>query len=183
MEEHMNQNLLYTFVLFSGIVFVAQIVSIPFRKKSISKKGGSLLMPLENGSIVRVITIFVICALIIVLVPLRNFALWISAVLIFCALLGENFAVKDLCALGKAGIYENMIVTGPNVVYFDDIFSFPTLAYENDPETSMVDKQYLQVMRKNNSTVTLIFESEEKREAALRKILELRPSLNAESKK
>jgi len=175
MTEH---NLSLIFTLLAGVVFALQIISVPLRKKNLAKKGGKLVMPLENGSIVRILTIFIISALIIALVPLRNFAAWISAVLLLCALFGENFAVKDLCAFGKAGIYENMIVTGPNAILFDDIFSLPTLAYENDPDTVMVDKQNIQVITKNNSTITLIFESEEIRETVLKKLLELRPNLN-----
>ncbi|MBQ3670429.1 MAG: hypothetical protein II921_02995 [Treponema sp.] len=178
----MNQHQL-TLILtcIAGITFIAQIVSIPFRKKRLTEKSGNLVMPLENTSPARIVAVIALCAAIIALVPLKQFALWICAVILLAALLGENFAIKEACTTGRSGIYENVIVLGTNIIFFDDIFSLPTLAYENDSDTVMVDRQSLQVMKKDNTNATLVFESQETRESAVAAILKLRPNLNPEA--
>lgn len=162
----------------AGVVFVAQIVLIPFRKRRLARSAGRLVMPLENTSPAHVCAAFVLCAAIVALTPFRDFSPLVRAVLLLCALFGERFAANEALALGRAGVYENAIVSGTNAVFFDDIFSLPTLAYEDDPDTTMVDRQTLQIMKKNKSTVTLVFGSEKTRAEALAAVLGLRPALD-----
>ena len=157
------------------LLYIAQLLTIPLRKKRISARAGNLVLPLANGSSAKVIGILFVCLLVILALPLRNFAPWISVVLLICALFGENFAIKELSGIGKAGIYENGIISGTGIVFFDEVFSFPTFSYENDADTVMVDRQTLQVMKKDNSKISIVFESKEKREEAVKTILELHP--------
>ncbi len=162
---------------FAIICYVGLLVSIPVRAKKMLSSAGKLVEPLAHASCLHPIAIFVACAVIIAIVPLRNFAMYITVIFLMCSLLGTHIAARSVIGAKYAGIYENLIVTGSELVYFDDIYALPTLSYENDSETTMVDKTTIQVLRQNGATVTLLFGSEEARKNALDKILELVPRL------
>lgn len=172
----MTQHQISLILTFAAVLaYIVQICLVPFKTKKIMAQIGSLFMPLDNGTKTRVILLFVVSALVIAVVPFRNFAVWISAVLLLCGLFGENFAVKEACGLGKAGIYENGIISGNICIFFEEIYSFPTFAYEDKPDTYEVDWQTIQIMKNDNSSAVLVFDSKEKRQAAVAKILELHP--------
>lgn len=175
-------NFTFLIVVTAAMVYLAILCSIPFRTKNALFNAGKLLLPLKNGAKFKVIAMFILSALVIAVIPLRNFAFYIQAVIALAALFATNMAAREAAGLGRAGIYENTIISSMSVLPFDDILSIPTIAYENDPETTGVDKTVIQLIRKSNSaTVLLTFENEEKRQEALQVILKQKPELNVKN--
>lgn len=162
-----------TFIItgIAAAVYIVQLVSIPFRTKKLLAVSGKVLMALPNAVPFRLIAIFAVCALLIFIVPLRNFALYIQVVFLIASLLGEKIAVQEASGLAHAGVYENMVIFGANAILFSDIESLPTLSYENDPETVGVDKTSIRVILKNGSEVLLSFNDESLRSEVVKLIV------------
>lgn len=163
-------------------VLIAIIATIPLRKKRILEKAGKLLLPLQNGVSYKVITLFMLSLLIVAVIPLRNFALHLQIIFALVSIIAATMGAKEASGLGKAGIYENLIISGTYVIPFEDILSLPTVAYEDAPETYGVDKTTLEIIRESDAArVLLLFENEEKRTEALQAILKIRPELKIEN--
>ncbi len=164
-----------TAAAFALYVFI--IISIPVKSKKIMSGSGKLLMPLTNGVQIRVIAIFAVCALVMGIVPFTRFQLYIQVIFLLTGLLGCNMAAKEACGLGHAGVYERQIIWGTYWVLYDDIEILPTLSYEDDPETLGVDKQNLQIIKKDGSQIVIVFTDKEERAKAVELILKNEPRL------
>ena len=70
-----------------------------------------------------------------------------------------------------------MLVSGTAALFWKDVISLPTLAYENDPETTDVDFKTLRLILSNGNEQLVLFSSEEERKAAVELILEIAPHL------
>ncbi len=175
-----HKTLTYILTAAAAIAYAGLLISIPLRRNKILKAAGQLLFPLENGLTYRVIGIFVIAAGIIALIPLRNFAIYISVILFLCAILATELGVRESVGLGKAGIYKNMIISGTNAIPLNEIYSLPTLAYEDDPETTMLDKRTLEIITNKGTKVILVFSTEDIRQKAVAQILQELPGLKPE---
>ncbi len=173
----MNVNILIFFV--SVAIFLFFIFSIPMRRKSLFLRAGKCLLSLPSPSLKKIVGIFVVCALIIALLPLQRFALYIQIILALSCILGAHFASREAISFSRFGIYENAIILGNDTIFYDEINLFPTLAYENDAETTSVDKSSLQIILKNGQKKELAFENEEVRKNVLDVILSIRPEFKA----
>ena len=134
-------------------------------------------MPLKVKRSKKWVAIAVAAFILILIVPLRNYGWFVNIVLLGVALVATEIAARDASGSGKAGIYENMLISGTNAILWAEILSLPTLAYENDPETTQVDFKTLRIILKNGSENQILFESEEERKEAVDLILKLVPSL------
>jgi len=169
-------------VALGAAAYLGILLSIPFRTKKAMADAGKMLLPLKNGLPFKVVCLFLLAALIIAVIPMRNFAFYIQAIFVLAALMAARMGAQEAAGIGHAGIYENTIISGTYVVRFDDILAIPTLAYEDDPDTVNVDKTTIEIIRKSDAqTVVLIFESEEKRQEAVQTILKIRPDLKQEN--
>lgn len=166
----------------AALMYVWILATIPFRAKKALSDTGKLLLPLKNGMPLKVIFLFILAALIIAVIPMRNFALYLQVIFALAALVASRMGAQEAAGIGRAGIYENTIIFGTYVVPFDDILAIPTLAYEDDPDTVNVDKTTIEIIRKSTAaTVILIFDDEEKRNEAVQVILKIRPDLKQEN--
>ncbi len=161
------------------IVFAALIISIPFRIKKLKAECGELKMKLRSEFPLRSFLIFLICALLIGVIPLRSFELYISVIFVLTALLATYIASNQVVNSGMNGVFENMIISDTTALKYDDILSLPTLSYENQEETSQVDFRLIEVLKKDGSKVTFAFPDEATRTQALNIILEQAPQLKA----
>ena len=157
--------------------YIGILCSIPHRRKKIFAQAGSCLKPLKVASSKKWIAIAAAGFILILVVPLRNYSWFVNIVLFGAALFATEIAAREASGCGKAGIYENMLVSGTNALLWSDILSLPTLAYENDPETTQVDFKTLRVITNKGTEIQILFSSEEERKAAVEKILELAPNL------
>ncbi|MBR0495051.1 MAG: hypothetical protein IJJ71_02610 [Treponema sp.] len=153
------------------------LCSIPHRRKKIFAQAGSCLMPLKVASSKKWIAIAVAGFILILVVPLRNYSWFVNIILLGTALFAAELAAREAGGCGKAGIYENMLISGIEAILWSDIYSLPTLSYENDPETTQVDFKTLRIILKNNKETQVLFESEEVRKQAVELILKLAPNL------
>ena len=153
------------------------LCSIPHRRKKIFTQAGRCVMPLKVPSSKKWIAIAVLAFILILVVPLRNFGWFINIVLLGTALFAAELAAREASGVGKAGIYENMLISGTSAVLWSDVLSLPTLAYENDPETTQVDFKTLRVITNSGAEQQIVFESEEERAKAVEEILKLAPKL------
>ena len=109
--------------------------------------------------------------------PLRNYSWFVNIILLATALVAAEIAAREAAGCGKAGIYENMLISGTDSVLWNDVYSLPTLAYENDEETTQVDFKTLRVILNNGKENLILFSSEEERKQAVDLILKLAPKL------
>jgi hypothetical protein len=93
------------------------------------------------------------------------------------AIVATEIAAREAGGSGKAGIYEKMLVSGTTSLLWDNIYSLPTLAYENDEETTQVDFKSLRLLLNNGQESLILFSSEDERKKALETILNLAPHL------
>lgn len=157
--------------------YIAILASIPFRRKKIFSQAGKCIFPLKNLPSKKWIAIAVMAFILILVVPLRNFGWMVNIVLLGAALFATELAAREAGGAGKAGIYENMLISNTDAVLWSDILSLPTLAYENDPDTTQVDFKTLRVITNQGKELNIIFDSEEEREKAVEEILRLAPKL------
>lgn len=159
------------------LAYIGILSSIPHRRKKIFAQAGTCLLQLNVASSKKWVAIAVAAFILILIVPLRNFSWFVNLVLLGAALFAAEIAAREASGCGKAGIYENMLISGTDAVLWTDIYSLPTLAYENDPETTQVDFKTLRVILNKGTEIQILFSSEEERKTAVEKILELAPNL------
>lgn len=171
--------MILTFTIVSSVIFLGMLFYIPFRIKSLKKQSGKLLMPLKAETPFRSIAIILVSAVLLVIVPLRNFAPYIAAIFDAVALLATYLSCMQIANCKINGIYEKMIIVDTNAILFENIYSLPTVAYEKDEDTTQVDFRLLEVMPKKGGKIQLIFPDEQIRNQALDIILQQCPRLKA----
>ena len=159
------------------LAYIGILCTIPHRRKNISVRAGACLLPLKASASKKWIAIAVTGFILLLVVPLRNYGWFVNIVLLATALLATEIAAREAGGCGKAGIYQNMLISGTNAILWSDILSLPTLAYENDPETTQVDFKILRVILKDGRENQILFENEEERNKAVEEILRLEPRL------
>lgn len=174
------KNLTIAFTIAGYCIFAALIISIPFKIKKLKSECGELKMALRSDFPLRSILTFAVCALLLGVIPFRNFQLYLSVVFILTALLGSSIASKQVVNSGINGIYENMIISDTTAIKYENILSLPTLSYENQKETTNVDFRLLEILTKNGAKITMFFPNEQTRNQALNVILEQCPRLKTE---
>ena len=160
------------------VLYIAILCTIPHRRKKIFVQAGKCLMKLKVASSKKWLAIAVAAFILLLVVPLRNYSWFVNIVLLATALVATEIAAREASGCGKAGIYENMLISGTAALLWNDILSLPTLAYENDPETTQVDFKTLRIITNKGSEIQILFSSEEERKTAVETILKLVPRLN-----
>lgn len=158
-------------------VFAFLIGRIPLEVKKLKKDCGERKMQLKSEVPMRSYAIFAICAVLIGVVPFRNFAPYMAVIFIATALIATYIAAKQVANSSMNGIFENMIITDTTAIKYEQILSLPTLAYEKDEDTSQVDFRLLEVLPKKGAKITLVFPDEQVRNRALEAILKECPRL------
>ena len=153
------------------------LLSIPARRKRVLAAAGACVMPLRVASSKKWVAIAVVAALVLLVVPLRNFGWLVNVVLLATSLLAAEIAAREAAGCGKAGIYQHLLISGTSAIRYCDIAALPTLAYEDDPDTTQVDKSALRVLTEDGGEQLILFSSEEERAAAVAALLELEPRL------
>ena len=172
------EQIAYIFMLGASVLgYIGILASIPHRRKKIFAQAGALRMSLKVASSKKWVGIAVLSFILILVVPLRNYSWFVNIVLLATALVAAEIAAREASGCGKAGIYEHMLISGTAAVLWGDVLSLPTLAYENDPETTQVDFKTLRVLTNNGAEQLILFESEDERKRAVELILELAPRL------
>ncbi len=176
----MNEKI-FSIALFFGAmtVFLGFVCSIPWRKKRILNRAGKLLFSLPSESASKTVAIFFVSAIIIALVPFQRFQPFAQAILCFAAIFGSRFATNQAISLKRCGIYENALIYSGEILWISDIYSLPTISYENQKETVGVDKTQLEMILKSGRKISLAFSDEKTRATALDSILSVRPDLKS----
>ncbi len=172
-----NRLITYIMTGAAGAVFVGIICWIPFRIKQMKKESGALLMTLKSDFPMKAIAVFFVSAALIAIVPVRNFALYLSAVFFATALIAAWMSAKEVANSGMNGIFENMLISDTTAIRYDEILSLPTVAYEKDEDTTQVDFSVLEILLHTGSKVQMIFPDEATRNQALEIILKQCPRL------
>ncbi|MBQ4378463.1 MAG: hypothetical protein II821_04630 [Treponema sp.] len=174
------EQILYFSMLGAALLgYIAILCTIPYRRKKILREAGKLILPLKVKSSKKWVAIAVAAFILLLVVPLRNYGWFVNIVLLGTALVATEIAAREAGGSGKAGIYEKMLVSGTNSVLWEDIYSLPTLAYENDEETTQVDFRVLRIILKNGIETQILFSDEEERKNALETIIKIAPHLDA----
>lgn len=159
------------------VCYVAIMISIPVRTKKLRKNAGEQRLALKNTSSAKWILLAVIAAAVIFVIPLRDMGTFVNVILLGTALIAAEMAAREAANRGMTGVYQEAIVVGGQTIFFADIESLPTLAYEDDPESDGDYKTSLRIIRRNGTETTLVFADEEDRTNAVQMILNLVPRL------
>ena len=155
--------------------YIGILCSIPRRRKKIFSQAGNLVLALKAKSSKKWLAIAIFALALVLLLPF--FGWFVNFILFGTALFATELAAREASGIGKAGIYENMLISGTDAVLWSDVYSLPTLAYENDPDTTQVDFKTLRVILNSGKENLILFESEEERKNAVETILRLAPQL------
>lgn len=162
----------------AGLVcYAAILISIPVRTKKLRQNAGEQCLALKNTSGAKWILIALFAAAIICVLPFRDMGFFVDAVMIGAALIATELASREAANRGMAGVYREAIVVGTQIVYFKNIESLPTLAYENDPDSDGDYKTSLKIIQRDGKEIMLVFADEEDRANAVETLLELMPGL------
>ncbi|MBQ0050950.1 MAG: hypothetical protein KBT11_02670 [Treponema sp.] len=163
--------------IFGGVIYFGLIGSIFLRSKFVALNAGKQLMKLPGEVSLKSIVIFVVAAALIAIVPLRNFAPYLNVIFVAAALIATEMAAREMMVSKNAGVYEKKILYGAYSYFYDEIELLPTLAWEDDPETTQVDKRFLKIILKNGTQVEFGFETEEMRNQAVQLMIQQAPRL------
>jgi len=164
-----------------GIAYLGLLASFFVRRKFVVLNAGKLLLKLPGNVSAKDFVIMIFAAAMIGAICLRNFALYLDVMFVLVALIAGEIAVRDLMISNNAGVYEKKILYGTYSYFYDEIELFPTLSYEDDDETTGVDKRFLKAVLKNGKQVDFGFPTEELRNQAVQAILSVAPELKAEN--
>ncbi len=160
----------------SGILYLAIILSIPFRRKAGLKKAGELIARLPKSKAANDYLIMTVCASLIGLCAFKSFGLMMNLVVAGCALMGTFISTKELSFLGHEGLYKNCIIANSAVLPVKEIAAIPEIhASESDKE--YFDKTSLIIKKLNGNIQSFLFHSHEEKLEFISKILELRSDL------
>ena len=172
-----EQILYFSMLALSLFSYIVILCTIPFRRKKILREAGKLILPLNVKSSKKWIAIAVATFILLLVVPLRNYSWFVNIVLLLTALVATEISAREASGSGKGGIYEKMLISGTSAVFWSEVYSLPTLSYENDEETTQVDFKTLRVLMNDGRENLILFSNEEERKLALETILKLVPRL------
>lgn len=161
----------------SLVAYAVIMISIPSRTRKLRQNAGQQFLPLQAASSAKWVLIAIFSAALIVIVPFRDMGLFVNVILLLTALIAAELAAREAANRGMSGVYKDAIVCGSQTIYFNNIASLPTLAYENDPDTTGNYKTSLNIILQNGNETTLVFADEKERTEAVKTILELVPRL------
>jgi hypothetical protein len=161
----------------SFCIYAYLLLSLPRRIKKSAAAAGSCVLKLKGINSKRWILIVILTAVLIALTALISLGLFVDCIICMCALLATELSVREAVSMNRAGIYEHMIISGSHAVPYDTVKILPTLAYEDDPDTTDVNKSTLKIITTDGASSVLIFSSEQERAAAVKTMLELVPRL------
>lgn len=175
----MNYKLLIS--ILGGAAYIILLASFFVRRKFVVLNAGKLLLKLPGNVSVKDIVILVFAAAMIAVIALRSFELYFDVMFVCVALLAEEIAIREMMVSNNAGVYEKKILYSSYSIFYDEIEMLPTLAYENDEDTTGVDKRFLKVILKNGKQVEFGFSDEETRNKVVQTILSAEPRLKPEN--
>lgn len=175
----MNYKLLIS--ILGGAAYIILLASFFIRRKFVILNAGKLLLKLPGNVSLKDIVILIFAAAMIATIAIRNFAIYLDVMFVCVALLAEEIAIREMMVSNNAGVYEKKILYSSYSIFYDEMEMLPTLAYENDEETTGVDKRFLKVILKNGKQVEFGFSDEELRNNVVQTILSVEPRLKPEN--
>lgn len=175
----MNYKLLIS--ILGGAAYIILLASFFIRRKFVILNAGKLLLKLPGNVSLKDIVILIFAAAMIAAISIRNFAIYLDVMFVCVALLAEEIAIREMMVSNNAGVYEKKILYSSYSIFYDEMEMLPTLAYENDEETTGVDKRFLKVILKNGKQVEFGFSDEELRNNVVQTILSVEPRLKPEN--
>ena len=112
------------FAIIPGLLMLAISVIMPFWKNKLMTKTGEILVPLaKRKSKLQMIAIPTAYVLLILSI-MFDFGK-MSFVIPYCAVLGLFITIKESTLLPVNGVYENLIISGTDIIKIEDITSVP----------------------------------------------------------
>lgn len=147
-------------------------LTMPLRKKRLSKKIGECKLQLSRKKSMLFIAVFCFAPLMILLQWIRDFEPYIHIILSCVAVFAVELAVRERVLDSLSGVYDSFLIVDGRIIEKSDIENFPTLEYENAPETydenseSYIDPQYrkaLKIVSKKSGVFFVGFENDDER--------------------
>ena len=118
------------FAIIPALLMLAISVIMPFWKNKLMTKTGEILVPLaKRKSKLQMIAIPTAYVLLILSI-MFDFGK-MSFVIPYCAVLGLFITIKESTLLPVNGVYENLIISGTDIIKIEDITAIP-----ESPETA-----------------------------------------------
>ncbi len=151
------------FAIIPGALMLAISVIMPFWKNKLMTKTGQIIVPLtKRKSKLQLIAIPTAYVLLILSI-LFDFGK-MSFVIPYCAVLGLFITIKESTLLPVNGVYENLIISGTDIIKLADITSIPA------PDGTVQDN-CLKILTKKGPR-TLIFDNANEAQEVLNSLKE-----------
>lgn len=171
----MNEQILIPVVLgYAGCIAV--LFSILPRAKKIVANAGECKLSLRRDGLLKVLFLFVVCFSLITIIFLNRLPRIGNYVICAVGVLACELGVRNLLVKKFGGVYEHGIFLQYPFIAFDNIESIPVLGWE-DKEKILENQTSLQVVLKDGTNISLLFESTLEMEKIIKLILELCPKL------
>ena len=114
-------------------------VGMPFWKVQLMKKAGNKVMGLvKKRSIINWIAA-ILCYLLVILVVAFDFGRF-NFVFPYCAVLGLYITTRESTLKPINGLYENLLISGTDVLYLDDIIKIEDTSNQPDYVMTVITK-------------------------------------------
>lgn len=159
-------------IIFTYILLLADLGTVPFRSKKIMTSAGKLVMPLKNRSKLFFISMYLWAFFLPAILLIRDFRPVYQIIFCLVSVMGCEMNTKDFITKGRYGVYEHCVISNGLTIFFNDIVTFPILNLPED-EQEKYDHSNLVVATKSKGNENLVFSSVEECTSATKLIREL----------
>lgn len=164
------------FILAAYILFFVDLLTIPFRRKTVTKDTGNKVMDLTGSSIIQKIVIYILAFGLISTIWIRDFGPMMNFVLCGCGVFAAELMTKDVALYKLYGVYEKGIIFDGSYFAFDSMIGFPVLQLSQE-EQKNYDSKTLYFVTKNKGSTSFTFATEEEYKAVVEQMFKLKPEL------
>lgn len=148
----------------------------PLRRKIQLNKWGKLLLGVNSRTNKLFVIILALAPIIVILLYFRDLGTMQNLILTLTAILAVELVLRDMLLRKRCGVYENALVADGRILPKEEIYSLPTLEYENTEEykAQKANDEYaadaaetaakvIQIVTKTRGTLYIGFENSEER--------------------
>lgn len=161
----MNINLI---IVIAGYVLIAGIIPyLLLKSKTDVKKMGECIYSFSKKKNYNAIAVDIVAIILLTVLFFREFSTLSTVVLAGCCVLAVYIMTKDLGNQRNYGVYEEGMIVPNNVIFYDDIISFPVFQLPAE-EQEHYAKNLLVVITDSKGKSEIVFSSEEECQEVIR---------------
>ena len=147
----MNINLIL-FVILPFVLILAISIGMPLYRKKLMKEAGKKILPLVKKGSALTIAAYVTAYVLFAFSLLVDFGK-MNFVIPYCAVAGLFISTKEGTFRSVNGVYENLLISGTDIIKFDDIMRIPGKGESSHPDN------VVEIITKKNGKRQLVFDN------------------------